>query len=113
MSSKKLPFLTLQQLAEEFFGVSATALYCRHHRNPHSIPPPIRIPSTKSLLFSRETVIEWFLTHQEQRETHHSAPHRKPASIRKKGASTKSERIESRKLGISVKELRLREVTEK
>ena len=108
-SSQHPKLLTLQQLAEEFFGITATALYCRRHRDPNSIPPSIRIPSTKSLLFSRETVIKWFASYEENREKDNTFTHR-PQSIapKKKGASTKSERIEARKLGVTVKQLRQR-----
>jgi hypothetical protein len=101
-----LELLTMKQLAEEFFGITVTALYCRRHRDPNSIPPAINIPHSKSPLFYRATVVEWFLSYEEKREIQRPSLQHKPNSPRKKGRSTTSERILARNLGISVKELR-------
>jgi hypothetical protein len=107
-SPQPLKILTLKQLAEDFFGVTSTALHCRRHRNPNSLPPSIQLPGTKTLLFSLEEVTLWFLSHQEKRENNTPSLYKQPksTSTRKKGASTKIERITARQLGISVQELR-------
>lgn len=34
-------------------------IYCRHSRNPYSIPPVIRIPGDKRMWFDMDALEEW------------------------------------------------------
>lgn len=110
MHEEKSETLTVSMLAKEYYHTTDHAMYHLRSKYPDAVPPPIRIPGVRRLLWLRKTVDEWFQARQEPASAMQLPP--KIASRvtppARTGAPTKTERVEAKRLGITVKELRAR-----
>lgn len=71
--------------AVEYMGLAALALLLGRSkatilkdrvRNPSAVPPAIRLPSTRTLLWRRDWVDAWLAEHAEHNQTQPTAPRR-------------------------------------
>lgn len=95
-------FLTIEDLSKEFPQVFPTpnAVYVRASRAPESLPPRIVLPGVRKMIFRRQAVVDWLVSHEVQ-----SAPALAPAPApapepnppkRKRGRPTKAEQLAAR-----------------
>jgi len=84
--------LDLQQLAAVLHRPASTILSDRT-RNPAAVPPAIRAPGTRRLLWREQDVERWLDTHVEKREVEQLEPGRP----RRVGRPTKAEQMQRAK----------------
>lgn len=56
------PFMTIDELAK-LIRKSAASIYSDLHRNPSSLPPSIRLPGSRRVLFDPQSVRNWIDKH--------------------------------------------------
>lgn len=56
------PLITVEELAQ-FIRKSVASVYSDLHRNPASLPPIIRLPGSRRVLFDRSAVEAWIASH--------------------------------------------------
>lgn len=90
---------------------STGSIYNDLTRNPKSLPPRIAIPGSIRLLWLRDDVEAWLKSHRVGLD---DDPLESSASRKKtlRGRPSKKEQVEASRLGISVAELRARQLQE-
>lgn len=58
--------ITIEELAAAL-GKKTSTIYQDLHRRPESVPPPLRIPGTRKLLWLRSDVEQWLRQFTEAR----------------------------------------------
>lgn len=56
--------LTVEQLAEQYYHCTARALHVRLAIRPGTLPPCVRIPGVRRVMFLRADVDAWFAAHR-------------------------------------------------
>lgn len=94
------------------FKKSPNTILQDHSRSPDRLPPAITPPGVRPV-WLKETVLDWLREQQERAGAARQAAPRvrtePKAHLPRRGASTKAERVEAARLGVTVAELRRRE----
>lgn len=99
--------LTTASLGPFLGGKSKLSIERDLVRAPHRLPPPIRIPGQKKPIWLLDDVLTWLTSHRTPVAPVPAVPS-SSSPLGKRGAPTKSERMEAARLGMSVKALRAR-----
>jgi hypothetical protein len=82
--------LTVEQLADQYYHCTARALHVRLAIRPGTLPPCVRIPGVRRVMFLRADVDAWFAAHRVLHVPDEPTATEKP---RRRGRPTKAESL--------------------
>lgn len=91
-------------------GKSVAAILADRSRAPHKLPPACTPPGTRNPTWLLADVLAWLASHREPAAEPPPRPRRAARRLLKTGRPTKVEQADAERLGITVKELRARQV---